>query len=84
VVRKKSNGELRLIVAQERYGDYASISDSHALDVFIWLGRYLAQKGKLPRHVILDEIAIRAQRVSKDIRAVVATEHFQLNKGDAP
>lgn len=85
VVRKKTNGELRLIICHG-FGtdDVHSLTDSHALDVFIWLGRYLAQKGKLPRHLALDETAVKAQRVSKDIRSIIANEHYQLVKGKGP
>ncbi len=77
VVKKKS-GEM-ILVFQDGIGggEYDTITDSHALDVFIWLGRYLAKKGKLPRHLALDEIAVKIQRSSKDIRAVIATEHYQ-------
>lgn len=79
VVRKKSNSELILVGDREPGSVFDTIGDSHALDVFIWLGRYLAKKGKLPRHLALDEIAVKVQRSSKDIRAVIATEHYQLN-----
>ena len=80
VVVKRSTGEMILVSSEDRAGPYWSIADSHALDVFIWLGRYLALKGKLPRHLSLDGIAVATQRASKDIRAVIATEHFDLMK----
>lgn len=78
VVKKKSSGELRLLIKNNSpWGDYSTVCDSKALDVFIWLGRYLALKGKLPRHLALEEIAVGAQRTSKAIREVIATEIYQ-------
>lgn len=73
--RRKSDG-MTCIVVKDDFLKYRSITDSHLIDVFIWLGKYLARKGKLPRHMALDEIAVRTQRASKDIRAVIATEVF--------
>jgi hypothetical protein len=52
------------------------MTDSHVRDVFIWFGRYLAMKGKLPRSVLLDEVAVRSGRVTKDIRGVLAMEEY--------
>jgi len=76
--------ELVMVSRDNQNGEYSTIGDYHALEVFIWLGRYLAKKGKLPRHLALDATAVKAQRVSKDIRAIIATEHFQLNAEDEP
>lgn len=80
VFRRKSDGMTCVVVPQGDFGKYRSINDCHLLDVFIWLGKYLARKGKLPRHLALDEIAIKTQRASKDIRAVIATEIFDAKE----
>lgn len=75
VVKNKSTGELRMKgdFSQER----CAISDSHIKEVFIWLGRYLAIKGKLPRHISLDLIAAQSTRTTKGIREVMAKEMFE-------
>lgn len=58
------------------------MTDTHAKDVFVWFGRYLALKGKLPRNLALEEIAIGAQRTAKAIREVNAMEVFALENGE--
>lgn len=50
------------------------MTDSHVKDAFVWLGRYLALKGKLPRNLTLEQIAVGAQRTAKAIREVNAVE----------
>lgn len=77
-VVKKKNGELKL--KGDFSPDHAAISDSHIQDVFIWLGRYLALKGKLPRHIKLDEIAVGSQRTTKAIHSVMANEIYESIK----
>jgi hypothetical protein len=73
-VVKTEKGELRMRASGTPNDCY--MTDSNVRDVFIWLGRYLAEKGKLPRHIQLDQIAVATQRSSKDIRAVIANEVF--------
>lgn len=73
VVKTKS-GELRMRGPESP--EHACMGDRHLLDVFVWLGRYLALKGKLPKHVALEEIAVKAQRVPRAIREVVAAEIY--------
>ena len=84
VVKKKTTGKLQLLIQNESmWGDYSTVCDTRAVDVFVWLGRYLALKGKLPRQIALEEIAVGAQRTSKAIREVIATEVFsELNKDE--
>lgn len=72
------NGTIRLRGPQSP--SHACIDDSNVKDVFVWLGRYLALKGKLPKHLNLDEIAIRAGRIKKDIHSHVAKEIYDSNK----
>lgn len=75
VVKKRSNGQLILVKDENHfYGEYRTITDSHARDVFVWLGRYLALKGRLPRHLTLEMVAVGSQRTTKAIREVVAME----------
>lgn len=81
VVKKKDgNGEYRMVVCAPWWSgvkdDWHTLTDTHVMDVFLWLGRYLALKGKLPRHLSLEAIAVGAQRTSKAIREVVATEIY--------
>ncbi len=74
-VVKTPTGQIRM--RGDHSPNHACIHDSHIREVFIWLGRYLAEKGQLPHHVALGEIAIRAQRVPKDIRSVMAMEVYE-------
>ncbi len=61
-------------------GEWTTLTDCHVKDVFVWLGRYLALKGKLPRNMTLEQIAVGAQRTAKAIREVNACEMFaQIN-----
>lgn len=79
-IRKRKNGDLRLHIRDSPMclgkGNEASLTDSHVKDVFVWLGRYLAIKGKLPKHLALEEIAVRSNRTTKAIRSVVANEVY--------
>lgn len=72
---KTKSGEYRL---KCNGPEYAAISDSHIKDVFIWLGRYLALKNKLPRHIRLEEIAVGSQRTTKAIQQTIGVEMYQL------
>lgn len=84
VKKKEGNGELRMVTHSPWWAgnerEWASLTDSHVKDVFVWLGRYLAMKGKLPRNFSLEEIAVGAQRTAKAIREINASEIFaQMN-----
>lgn len=80
VQKKEGNKELRMITHSPWWmkddREWASLTDSHVKNVFVWLGRYLAMKGKLPRNYSLEEIAVGAQRTAKAIREVNACEIF--------
>lgn len=78
IAKNKKTGELRALENHGWPNGYSTLTDSRLQDIFIWIGRYLALKGKLPRHLALEEIAVGAQRTSKAIREVIATEHFEI------
>lgn len=63
----------------EHSPDHACMSDYHIMDVFIWIGRYLAMKGKLPKHMALEECAIKSNQVARQVRAVIAKEVWEQN-----
>lgn len=83
IVRKRTGTEaMRMVACNEptKFGgreEWITIKDSHLKHVFVWIGRYLAKKGQLPRNYTLEEIAVGAQRTSKAIREVNAVEIFQ-------
>lgn len=78
VVKKKTTGELRLFISLGNGFDrkYDSVTDSRAMDLFIWLGRYLALKKKLPSAISLNETAILSGRVERQIREVMANDVY--------
>ena len=78
VGKNRQTGDLRVFRNCWGSEEYPTMTDGHMGDLFIWIGNYLALKGKLPRHMALDQIAVGAQRTSKAIREVIATEHFQI------
>lgn len=85
VQKKEGNKELRMVIhapwwiaGDKASRDWTSMTDTNVKDCFVWLGRYLALKGKLPRNVALEELAVGAQRISKGIREVNAMEVFAL------
>lgn len=87
VVKKiGGNGEFRMVIEEPWWTRsktserWTTLTDSHVKDVFVWLGRYLALKGKLPRNLTLEQIAVGAQRTAKAIREVNACEMFALEK----
>lgn len=53
------------------------LTDGALLDLFIWLGRYLAEKRKLPRHLNLELIAQGANRTSRELRTLIAMETLE-------
>jgi hypothetical protein len=73
----KWNNDIRM--RGEYSPDHACMTDGHIMEVFIWLGRYLAMKGKLPRHMALEECAIRSNFNAKEIRKVIAKEVWEQN-----
>lgn len=77
---KKPCGEIR--IKGPHSPEYSAMSDRNVQDVFIWLGRYLAMKGKLPRHIKLEEIAVGSSRTTQAIRSVVANEIFETLSKD--
>lgn len=81
-VVRLANGETRLR-GPHSHASYC-IGDRHVQDVFVWLGRYLASKGKLPRHVTLDELAVKSTSVGRGIRQVIATEHYASLSSKVP
>lgn len=89
VKKRKGNGELRMIIERpwwmvdDNPREWTTLTDSHVKDVFVWLGRYLALKGKLPRNLSLEEIAVGAQRTAKAIREVNAVEILLTEVGDS-
>lgn len=84
VIQKHTNGELRLYVS-EKGGvpkEYSSITDSKAMDMFIWLGRYLALKGKLPADTKLLEASVLANQVATDMRQALTRYVYDRNGTD--
>lgn len=79
VVKKMGgNGELRMVIQDHPCGrDWITLTDTNVKDVFVWLGRYLALKGKLPKNIALEEIAVASQRITKSIREVNATDIYR-------
>ncbi len=77
----RGKGDLRMVSCQPRnfhgYDEWHTLTDSHVKDVFVWLGRYLAMKGKLPKNLALEEIAVGAQRTAKAIREVNAIDIYR-------
>lgn len=75
-IKKKTNGELRLFV-DIGSGEYSSVTDSQVKDMFLWFGRYLAFKGKLPNNIKLAETSVLAGRVKTQIMEVVAMNVYE-------
>ena len=83
VVKKKSNGELRMYV-HTGSNEYSSMPDSNVKAMFLWLGRYLAMKGKLPKHIKLAETAVLSGRVKTQLMEVLASEVFDSLNDPTP
>lgn len=87
VVKKKNgNGELRMVVEAPWWmtgkpDEWTTMTDTNVKDTFVWIGRYLALKGKLPRNLSLEEIAVGVQRTAKAIREVNAMEILAVEAG---
>lgn len=82
VKKREGSKELRMVIArpwwsqESPHEDWNALTDTHVKDVFVWLGRYLALKGKLPRNHTIEEIAVSSQRTSKALRELNACEIF--------